>query len=194
CLQTHSSGRQIKPTCFRSAAFMYHRSRTSRLLGFKKALRGCRSGLGIRCAVLTRHVWHQNGTIRLGCAAPRLQPRTPGHDRAQKLAEICQRRPACQRRGSITITPLVIMSGRPTITKKQRNTTRPRSTRRLRTTHTWLTDTINTQFNTTPKLRNCMLSSATAWRRPLPSKAPRRRVPLKKVHFAASADGEGGCL
>ena len=57
---------------------------------------------------------------------------------------------------------LVIMSARLITSKRQRNTTRPRSTKRLRITYTWLTDTINTQFITTPRPRNCMPNSVTA--------------------------------
>jgi hypothetical protein len=56
-----------------------------------------------------------------------------------------------------------IMSGRPTTTKGQENLTRPGSMNRLHTMHLWLTATIYTRLITTPRLRNCMPSTATAW-------------------------------
>jgi len=57
----------------------------------------------------------------------------------------------------------------------------PRNTKKLRTTHTWLTDTINTQFITTLKLRNCMPSVATACRHQFPpSRELRKKALLKR--------------
>jgi len=100
---------------------------------------------------------------------------------ANSTAQISRRRTVCQRLGSITIT--LPVSGRPTITKRRRNTTRRRSTKRLRTTRTLPTDTTNTQFITPPRPRNCTPSTPTIWQRPLLSKWP-RRVRLKRFHFA----------
>jgi len=58
---------------------------------------------------------------------------------------------------------------------------RLRSPKRLRTTSTSLTDTINTQLITTPKLRNCMPSAAIACRHQIPNKE-RKRSRLKCQH------------
>ena len=58
--------------------FMYHpRVEDPASQHSKCCLSNAKSGLGMPCSVLTRQLGHRSGTIRLGCAAPRLQRRIP---------------------------------------------------------------------------------------------------------------------
>jgi hypothetical protein len=77
---------------------------------------------------------------------------------------IQHKEPTCQRPGSTTITPLVTTRRRPTISTRQQNITRPRSAKKPRITHTWLTATANRQFITHPKPPNFTLRGTTAGR------------------------------
>ena len=189
---TVSSGCRIEPICCAQHPSCVTPRETSRLSGFKGFFEGRQKGLADAMFSFdqTSAARERNNTFG-SCGVPNCCGVSEVHDRALKLAGVCQRRTACQRLRNITITQLVIMSGQPTITKRQQSTTRPRSTKRPRTTHIWLTATINTQFITTPRPRNCMPSSATAWQRPPPSKEPRKRAPLKRGSFRCPCPVDG---
>ena len=73
---------------------------------------------------------------------------------------------------------LGIMSARPTITMRQRNTRRPAITKRPRTTPTWLLDIFNSQLITALRLPNYTPSTVVTIRA-LPSKKPRHAALLK---------------
>src|SRR5580704_10675818 len=81
--------------------------------------------------------------------------------------------------------------------KRRRNGTKPRSTKRLRTMHTWLMGTINTRFITMLRLQDCTPSTAMAWRFPLPGKRRIKRVWLRRgsiwcPHYVGGDSGSKG--
>jgi hypothetical protein len=108
-----------------------------------------------------------------------LVSRRRGFLRQPQPLVIQQRRTTCQKLGSITITPLVTTRRRHTISMRRQNTTRPRSAKKPRTTHTWLTDTVNRQFITQPRPQNFTRSSTTTGQHSLPRTIQRKKAPLR---------------